>query len=336
MSNNGEKPAGRAGERSWPHQGARQTAALAVVLLSGGYGLSGAVTAKNGAVYSLAWLLACLAAFLVWLGAAYLWTGRLPAAQGAAGAGEGQIWSQAQARPADAGARAVDLKSPWAALPAALYLLLLAAAYLGGAARLWRLWALPTTPFWLLLLLQAALALYGAHRGCRATLRLGLPVCFVLLLLALLDTLLLLPQLSFSRLAGESLGAAASYLQPGLQIFARLMAALPALLLLAPTGRRDPASCRESRRALILGGLVGLVYLLLVALRASLLLGSLLSLQPYPILRSLMLAQAGPGLSRLEWWGVLALSGAMLTAAMACTARAVNILQNLLKNNVQS
>lgn len=262
-----------------------QGAGLSAVLLLGSYGVSGRIMAPDPASYTQTWLWAGGCAAVVWLAATYL---------------PSRSRSKAGVRPLP------DLL-------AALYLTACAGLYLRGLAALWRQWALPQTPRLVPALALALLTVYGASRGLRPVLRLSLPVLFTLSLFFLLDTALLIPEMSTSRL---SLAYADFYPTLFGALTAALLLPLPAALLLTKGQGADRSWFRG-------GALLGLAYLILSAVRSVLLLGPLAVLEPYPLLRSLMLVYVGPALNRMEAWGLMALSAAMATAAMALAAGAL-------------
>ena len=274
--------------RNTKDNGKLQSAALNAVLLMGSYSMCGRILTADPGDYALTWLCAAAVALMLWVLLAYT----------------GSRWH---------GWR----KSPLFSLAAAVYFTFAAGLYLRGLAALWRQWALPDTPLSVIAIIVSVLAVYGGSRGIRPVLRLCLPVFIIVCVFFVSDTALLVPEMSADRL--RPLSAA---VEPA--VFVRLLAAmllpLPAALLL-PDG-----DAVELRPYFMGGAAIGLAYLFLSALRSVLLLGPLTVLEPYPLLRSLMLVYVGPGLSRMEPWGLTALCGAMIGAAMALSACALSFL----------
>ena len=259
-----------------------QRAGLCAILLVGDYGLCGQIMANSCGDLLTAWLTATIAAGLIWAAASVIPRPRCSAKHG-------ELINHA----------------------AVFYFALMACLYLRGTALLWRQWAFPTSSVLLPALSLSLLAVYGGRRGLRPLLRLTLPVMTALFFFFLLDTAFLIPEMSFRRLALSSAGFDSILT---LRLTGALLLPLPAALLLSPGSGDSPAGLSR------VGLISGLLYLLLTALRSLLLLGRLTVWEPFPLLRSLMLVGVGPGLSRMDCWGLLALSGAMTTAVMLFAA----------------
>lgn len=269
-----------------------QCAGLNAVLLMGGYSVCGRVSASDAASYTLAWMISISICVIVWFLASFI-------------------------RPLK---RTSGTGRTLASLLASSYLIFAAGMYINGFIMIWQQWSLPNTPRLLLSAAAALAALYGGSRGIRPVLRLCLPVVLTVLILFLVDTALLFPEMTVARL---SVADAAFEFKSFLRLSLALMLPLPAALLMQQPMRV------EKRVYFFSGAFMGSAYLLLTVLRSVLVLGPLSVLGPYPLLRALMLVSMGPGLGRMEAGGIMALSAAMLAAAMAFTAGAFSFLSSL-------
>lgn len=264
-----------------------QCVALCAVLLMGSYCISGGVMVSDSASYIINWLAAVMIAAVIWLGASV-------------------------ALPMEKQLRKPRNSACWLI---SLYFIFTAGLYLRGMIALWRQWALPQTPLLILSLFSAAVAVYGGSRGRKPILRLGLPVLFVVSFFYITDTALLVPEMSLNRLSVVFGSFEAVCF---IKLLAAMILPIPASILMHDAG------AKRMRCSFRLGAAVGLAYLLLSALRSVLLLGPLTVMEPYPLLRSLMLVYVGPSLNRMECWGLMALSAAMLTSAMTMAAGALS------------
>ena len=264
-----------------------QCVGLCAVLLMGSYCISGGFIAGDAATYIINWLSAVLIAAFIWMGAAIL----LP--------------------------RKEQLRKTcgFVSYVISLYFIISAGLYLRGLIALWRQWALPKTPLLLLAFTSAAVAVYGGSRGRKPVLRLCLPVFILVSFFYVMDTALLVPEMSMRRLSLVYGNFDAVLF---LKLLGSMILPLPASILLLDG---ETEGMRPYFRS---GAAVGLAYLLLSALRSVLLLGPLTIMEPYPLLRSLMLVYVGPSLNRMECWGLMALSAAMLASAMATAAGALS------------
>ena len=264
-----------------------QSAGLNGVLLMGGYCISGGIMAGDSASYIINWLGAVLVSAFIWLGAASV----MP--------NEKQVWK------------------PRVYMPCllSLYFIIASGLYIRGLIALWRQWALQQTPLPVLSLASAVVAVYGGSRGLKPVLRLGLPVLFVVSFFYITDTALLVPEMSRHRLCLMFGSFDAAFF---LKLLGTMMLPLPAALLLQYGGSK------RMRASFRVGAALGLAYLLLSAMRSVLLLGPLTVMEPYPLLPSLMLVYVGPALNRMECWGLMALSAAMLVSSMAMVAGALS------------
>lgn len=264
-----------------------QGGCLCAILLMGSYCMCGGVMASDSASYIINWLVAVMIAAVFWIGAAFV------------------IKIDLQGQKIRGGVSCLI----------ALYFIIASGFYIRGMIALWRQWALRQTPLLVLALISASVAVYGGSRGRKPVLRLGLPVLLVVSFFYVIDTALLVPEMSRYRLSLIYGSFDAAFF---LKLLGVLLLPLPASLLLQGGETKRTRSCFRC------GAAAGLVYLLLSALRSVLLLGPLTILEPYPLLRSLMLVYVGPSLNRMECWGLMALSAAMLTSAMAMAAGAIS------------
>ena len=210
------------------------------------------------------------------------------------------------------------------ALYLSLYGLLLTGVFLFGAISFWTAWAMPRTPFWFYALTLALLSSYGAFRGTQAVLRMGVLVFFLLLAMAILDTLFLVPQMEWQWIVADfSTKMPALWQENSAKIALFLLLPLPLLLLLF---RKAP----KKRKKLFLGAAVCGLYLLLVAARNVLLLGNLIPLDRYPILRTMKMIELGMGLSRMEYLGLFSLMAAILFGSMIILSLADRSLRKAL------
>lgn len=269
-----------------------QCCALNFVLLAGSYSVCGQIQAAStasAADFALNWLAAAAAVGMIWLAAAYI---------------------EPPLRNDSSGTRLFKLL-------AVIYLGFTAGCYLRGLIMLWRQWAYHETSPLVLAISAALLTLFGGSRGLRPALRLCLPVSAAVLVFFIADTALLAPEMSLSRLR---LVYGAFSPQLFLKLLGALLLPLPAAILLRPADASDLHIPFQT------GAVIGLSYLLLSALRSVLLLGSLTVWEAFPLLRTLTLVYVGPGLSRMDAWGLMALTGAMMTAAISMSAASLQLL----------
>lgn len=266
-----------------------QITSLTACTIWGGLSLFAAVGNQLGHHIWLATLVVCLAGI-----AAYLLLARWlqsSAAQRLGGAGPGRL------------ASALGL----------LYALLVTAVIIASAVELWQAWTVADLPFIVCaLLLMLAMGYGGIAQDRLVPARLSALTVFMLLVMAAVDTLLLLPGMRLSRLqplatVDFSTLAVVSALQ-----FAVLLAGMPLLMFLLPQAKTVDGAKKGLRRGLALG----LGYALLMEIRNVLLLGDLLTLERYPLIRALKMVEAGIGWSRLEYFGILALLGVAVNAGM--------------------
>ena len=267
-----------------------QCIGLNAVMLMGGYGVCGRIIAKDVASYILIWLAGIAIVVLIWVLYTFLPSPKI----------------------------SLDESKTVFPIFAAAYMLTAAGLYLNGFIMLWQQWALPNTSRLLLSASAALVTVYGGSRGIRPVLRLCLPVGFALLVLFLLDTALLLPEMTIDRI--RMANDAVFDIKAFLWLTLSLLLPIPAMIIV-----QNPKKY-EHRSYCLCGVLIGLVYLLLSVLRSVMVLGPLTVLEPYPLLRALMLVYAGPGLGRMEAGGIMALSAAMLAAAMAFASSAFSLL----------
>ena len=266
-----------------------QSAGLSTVSLMGAYSVCGCILTDDAASFTIVWLVSVAALILIW-----------------------SIYSLLPPLKLSPGKRktAYDLF-------AAAYLIVDAGLYLNGFIDFWQQCSLPNTSRLLLSAAAALVAVYGGCRGIRPVLRLCLPVAFTVLVLFLLDTILLVPEMTTARFSVAYAGFESSTI---LKLSAALLLPLPAAIIMLQPKQKG------HRSWFLCGGLIGLGYLLLSAMRSVMVLGPLTVLEPFPLLRALMLVDMGPGLGRMEAGGFMAISAAMLAAAMAFVAGAFSLL----------
>ena len=262
---------------------ALQVLSLAWVLLAGTYGLSGSIPGPDSDTYVFCWLSAAAAAALFWTAAVCNWR---------------KDFSEITNKPV-------------ASALMGLYFFIAAAAFLRGLLSLWKQWALADTPLLLLAAVASSVAVYGAQRGVRPVLRLCLPVALVAVISFIIDTALLVPEMSLERLHLEYKCFDAPLF---FKLLGSMLLPLPASLLLINNDVKLTFPYH------IAGALLGILYLAASAIRSVLLLGPLTVLEPFPLLDSLTLVYMGPALSRMDAWGLMALSAAMIASAMGLAA----------------
>ena len=266
-----------------------QSAGLSTVSLMGAYSVCGRIITDDAASFTIIWLVSVAALVLIW-----------------------SIYSLFPPL------KLSPVKSQTTrSVIAAAYLVAAAGLYLNGFINLWQQWSLPNTSRLLLTAAAALVAVYGGCRGIRPVLRLCIPVAFTVLVLFLLDTTLLIPEMTTARFSVAIAGFESSTI---LKLSAALLLPLPAAIIMLQPKQKG------HRSWFLCGGLIGLGYLLLSALRSVMVLGPLTVLEPFPLLRALMLVDMGPGLGRMEVGGLMAISAAMLAAAMAFVAGAFSLL----------
>lgn len=207
-----------------------------------------------------------------------------------------------------------------------VYLLAMGGLFLAALVRLWLDWTQSAIPFAVYAALLALLLAYAAHLGLRAVWRLSVLIAAVLLVMTVADSLLLTPQMRLSRLSGVVMPSFDDLWRPGCLLLALLLWPLP---LLPALRRQADIADQAARRGLHRGvGLAGLWFLLAVS-RNLLVLGELMQLDRYPLLRVLKMVEVGVGLSRLEYFGLLALTAAAAVGLMAVSALARQQLDRL-------
>lgn len=202
----------------------------------------------------------------------------------------------------------------------AVYLLVVAGYFLRGAATLWTVWAVAETPIWLYQLMLLSFIGYGLHRGSSAILRLAVLAMAAVPILALLDTLLLLPKFRWDRMLLPTslddllVAGTGNYL-------AILAAAMPVFLWY---GAPQDSS---SRKAVGLGWVGSGIYLLLLPVRDTLTQGILTTWEYFPLLRTLKMVEMGVGLNRVEYLAILVLMSAMFTGVLVLAAASREMLK---------
>lgn len=203
--------------------------------------------------------------------------------------------------------------------PFTVYLLLVNGWLLAASLKMLVYWWAEAPPAWLLLLLITLVYGYSAYLGEAALKRMSVLVAAMLFFWAILDTLMLLPKYDLAMLKPQ--GQPEPWLPLAVREALWLLAPLPALLLYlpgqAPAGRRFPAAA--------VGTVLIAVYLILVRLRDQAVLGLLATLNPYPLVRTLSMVSAGVGLNRVEYFGLMALFGALFTGGMLILGAAFSV-----------
>jgi len=194
--------------------------------------------------------------------------------------------------------------------PVSVYLLLLNGWLLSATLRLLLSWWDEAPAAWLLLLLLTLVYGYAAYRGEAALQRMAVLIVAIFFFWAIVDTLLLLPRYDLTLIAGMNRDPGWLRLAGAEALW--LLAPLPALLVYLPGGEE----ARPRSRAARIGAALAALYLIVMRFRDQAVLGMLISLNPYPLLRTLSTVSAGVGLNRVEYFGLLALFGALLTGGM--------------------
>lgn len=221
-----------------------------------------------------------------------------------------------------AGSRGLDLRQSLAnsfwRWPFAAYLLLVNGWLLAAGLKMLVYWWAEAPPAWLLLLLISLVYGYGAYRGEAALQRMAVLVAAMLFFWTVLDTLLLLPEYDLEML--RSLNQVRPWQPLAIREALWLLAPIPALLVYLPgqgPAGRFPAAA--------VGTVLTAAYLILARLRDQAVLGLLATLNPYPLVRTLSMVSAGVGLNRVEYFGLLALFGALFTGGMLILGAAMII-----------
>ncbi|MDO4733527.1 MAG: GerAB/ArcD/ProY family transporter [Bacillota bacterium] len=204
----------------------------------------------------------------------------------------------------------------------AVYLLLICGHLLSDISALWCVWAAAESSSWLFTLLLLAILVYGLHRGSSAVMRWAVLALAALPILAVLDTLLLLPKMRWERLfllPAQDLNWSGGFFN----YLLLLLSGLPVLLWYGalPNSRSVGAAS--------LGWLVSGLYLLLLVIRDSLLQGLLSTWERFPLLRSLKMVELGVGLNRMEFLAILVLMGLMLAGVMLLAAASREMLERI-------
>lgn len=202
----------------------------------------------------------------------------------------------------------------------AVYLLVVAGCFLRGAATLWTVWAGAETPVWLYQLLMLSFVGYGLHRGSSAVLRLAVLAMVAVPLLALLDTLLLLPKFRWERMLTPIFFNHTWITGVG-RYWILLAAAMPVFLWYGVP--QD----RSSWKAVRLGWIGSGGYLLLLPVRDTLAQGVLTTWEYFPLLRTLKMVEMGVGLNRVEYLAILVLMSAMLVGVLLLVSASREMLK---------
>ena len=183
-----------------------------------------------------------------------------------------------------------------------------------GILELWLAATGYTAYFWLYAALPLILFPLVALRGKISVMRCGPLLCFLLLITVLLDTVFSISRMDISLLidwkAKQDMGFGFSLLQ----IF--LCFAAPGVLMVwENAGKKDEQVIPAAYR----GGIWAAAgYLVLQLLRDLLLFGDMISLDKYPVLRTLRSVDIGVGISRLEFFGLIFLGMVVLAGIMLC------------------
>lgn len=196
------------------------------------------------------------------------------------------------------------------------------------AAKMWVAWSLSAYSVFLFAGALTALAIYGASRGKAAVARLSVLITVMLLVVFILDSLLLIPQMSVSRLTGSF---PVSSLAPRIVEYAVLdllvlLLPLPLLIYLQMIN----ANIDEAKQGVRRGIVVSSVYYLVQSLRSVLLLGDLIRINDFPLLRALKMVEFGIGLSNVEFIGILLM---MMTCCVGVIAAASIAWENIRRND---
>ena len=194
-----------------------------------------------------------------------------------------------------------------------LYALVVTAAITASAIELWQAWTVSDLPFMFSALLMILAMAYGGIRlGHNVPARLSVITVFLLLAMAIIDTLLLVPGMRLYRLQPLATVDFSQLAVVGLMQAGILFGGLPLLMFMLPRAE----SADKAKQGLRRGLAIGLGYMLLMEIRNVLLLGDLLTLERYPLLRALKMVEAGIGWSRLEYFGILAIISVAVNAGM--------------------
>lgn len=217
-------------------------------------------------------------------------------------------------------------RKKWVSFVYPIYAVLASAVCLSAIIYVWEEWTMTQAPFAIYAALLALLVGYAAARGTVAAMRLSVLLAASLLVLALFDTLLLLPQMELHRIILPIYSSAGKILPTTLLLLLLLLLPLPSLVFVTRRSREEGLPMAQIQRSLRHGFLWGSFYLLLSAVRNVLALGDLLIFDHYPLLRALKMTELGIGLSRLEYFGMMALLAVVASAAMLQLSLAADCL----------
>lgn len=204
----------------------------------------------------------------------------------------------------------------WRLFPA-LWSISFAVILVVSSSQMWSEWAMSQRPDWLYVLLLSVTVLLMASQGSQAILRAGVLIAVLLPFFMVTDSLFLIPELEgnpFTYSGAEKLLPLVG------KLFLLLIAPVPILLWYGSLGKGSMAP-------LMVGFFTGGVYLFWQSLRDSMALGQLTNLERWPLLRTLSLASAGPGLERVEYLGLMVLVGGGLFVAAALVSAAKEMIE---------
>ncbi len=199
-------------------------------------------------------------------------------------------------------------------LPLLAVLLVVAINY-GGVIRIWQTLTGTATPFYIYSLITASLLVLSGYKGEQSILRAGPLVVLLIILAVVFDTIFIVPKAQPQLLLHSGIKATADILSGAVQIMLPLTASGLIYVFWY-------YFCRKGGEPLLQKGDLGramlfpMLYLVIAQLRDVLLSGDLIALDSYPILRTLKSVDFGVGISRLEFLGIMALSGGILIAIM--------------------
>lgn len=196
------------------------------------------------------------------------------------------------------------------------------------AAKMWVAWSLSAYSIFLFAGALTVLSIYGTSCGKAAVARLSVLITMMLLAVFVIDSLLLIPQMSASRLTGNFsiFSQIPQIIEYAMLDFLVLLLPLPLLIYLQMTN----VNIDEAKHGVRWGIAISSVYYLVQSLRSVLLLGELICINDFPLLRTLKMVEFGIGLSNVEFIGILLM---MMTCCVGMIAATNIARENIYRND---
>ena len=195
------------------------------------------------------------------------------------------------------------------------YLLFWSAYFLLAGLELWSMVDGQRNPLVIYVLPALLLCVLTARLGLTTLARLSVFIVGLFILIEVINTLFLLPDMDWRRVLPLSFGIGPHFGSLFAQLSALLFGLLPLTLLFLP---RLHQAKQQAKKYLAFGMTLFFICLLLISLRNVLLFGDMLQYENYPSFQALRLVEWSNAFLRLELLGLLAMLAVVLLFCMIC------------------